>query len=794
MRVSLLPHEFASVPESADVADFSALVALIGSPQPASSKRGLPLYSPAEWPTGAAKRKNGVLRVHFGVLDLDDVTEQDLVEVLGGLACPYLLVSSWSHGSQPGKARARLLVPFSRPVEASEWLTFWPYLSGVLGRHRADPACSDASRCYWFPFHPENPPAEPLYIHDPSGEPIDVDEVLGASPSTSSTSSTSSAPGATHLVSREQLADLAAKKRRSRSPSVKALGEMLEKVLSGDPFAEEGHRDNALYKLCCAIAEAHPHADPESVADLFEPSLHIMQVLSPEGALGRRHVLEKLERKAKEPREALAGRIADVWAGRRAGAYSAEELESFSDQLGATSMRGRWIVQRGRSYYLWAGVLEDDGTCLEGRYRGPFGGDDVQNAARRLLSPAQSAGVVFDVVTEKSTRPKSAFELVRDYGIVAESVRVDLTADFSYYDAEADTFTEAPCPLRRLEPRYDPDIARWLEELAGPEHLSALEAWIAAATLLHEPCAALYLEGKRGTGKSLLAMGLARLWTEQGPTDLEEALAQFNESILGCPLVFGDEVVPKDWRGRAKTGEIREFVQARVRSLKRKHVATAKVYGCVRLILAANNREMLSSKGDETNNDIEAIVERFYHLPVRQEAAEYLASLPREKVGAWVTQDLLARHALYLRDTVPVVRSGRFLVSGHASELIRQMQSASGLRGALCHWLVSFLLDPSRLAQSTNRSLLRTHEGALCVNSRIVIEHWSSYTTHEEPPTANRLNQALTGISCRRVHLRDAKGHETWYRVVDTDVLSTWAEATGYATRETIETILSRGL
>ena len=29
-----------------------------------------------------------------------------------------------------------------------------------------------------------------------------------------------------------------------------------------------------------------------------------------------------------------------------------------------------------------------------------------------------------------------------------------------------------------------------------------------------------------------------------------------------------------------------------------------------------------------------------------------------------------------------------------------------------------------------------------------------------------------------RVHLRDAQGKETWYRVIDTDNLSNWAEET----------------
>jgi hypothetical protein len=129
---------------------------------------------------------------------------------------------------------------------------------------------------------------------------------------------------------------------------------------------------------------------------------------------------------------------------------------------------------------------------------------------------------------------------------------------------------------------------------------------MAAATFLNEPCAVLYLEGAKGVGKTMLAAGLSRLWTLNGATDLEQALAAFNGSLCHCPLVFGDEHVPTDSRGRMRTAEIREFVQAHMRVLKRKFMHPQPMMGCVRVILAANNKNLIHTTESLTQHDVQA--------------------------------------------------------------------------------------------------------------------------------------------------------------------------------------------
>lgn len=581
---------------------------------------------------------------------------------------------------------------------------------------------------------------------------------------------------------------------KSKKRGKQEIVEALRAVCEGQAFAQAGQRDNMLYRICATLAEKHPYASPESVGRLLAPSLALMGMDGPQ----LEDALEKMSRRKREERTKAEvdrdSRIAAYFKGRRDTPYTDAEIKAFEEQV-ESSMKRRWIIQKGRSYYLFGGLVDSDGVCREGTYFGPYTHDDVGNAARSILAPAVSAGVTFDITTEKTQRAKSPVELVREYGEVAACIAADLTANYSYYDTESSTLVEAACPIRDIVPREHREIDRWLRLFAGKEYPRLLE-WIAGVTLLREPASALYVEGAPGTGKTLLAQGLARLWSKQGPANFEEALnPQFNEALLQCPLVFGDEVAPKDFRGRVRTSEIREFIQARQRPLKRKWLPGAVVRGCVRLILAANNRELLASNEHLTTNDISALVERFFYIHTEEMAAEYLRTLMREKPGtieAWVEQDHIAEHALYLRDTVLVKRHARLIASGHASELTRSLTTSTGIRSAVCNWLVSFLLDPSRLLGTDSRALVRVHEGRLAVNTRVFTDHWDLYRTNTPSPTSSRISQAVSGLaSPGRIHLRDHQGRETYYRLVDTNNLVTWAEETGFATADGVRNAIT---
>lgn len=208
ITVSWFPHERPQPHERRveQYASFHAFAQALGPPRPYAAKFGIPMFSPAEWPAGAKKTLDSVMRVHFGVLDYDDVPLDDLVQLLARMDVPYVFCSSWSHGDPyktklalermeqhrgsreaaiekmlaawngpptqaPSLVRGRLIVPFSRPVEISEWRRVWNVLAKryTYGRATVDRSCSDASHCYFVPAHPKNPPAPPLYVDQSLG-------------------------------------------------------------------------------------------------------------------------------------------------------------------------------------------------------------------------------------------------------------------------------------------------------------------------------------------------------------------------------------------------------------------------------------------------------------------------------------------------------------------------------------------------------------------------------------------------------------------------------------------------
>jgi hypothetical protein len=203
---------------------------------------------------------------------------------------------------------------------------------------------------------------------------------------------------------------------------------------------------------------------------------------------------------------------------------------------------------------------------------------------------------------------KTLTELVDEYGTVADHVVIDLAAQQSHYDDKTRTLHYSTCPMREIEPRYVKEVDEWLTLW---ENASRLKDWLAVSMLISRPCAALYVEGTKGAGKSLIAMGVSRLWTEHGPSLLKNVIGSWNDDLLKCPIVFADEVLPDSLRRGGNSGTLRSFIQETKRSLTVKHMPNRQMVGAARLILAANNESLLETDEHLTTEDIAAIAERY---------------------------------------------------------------------------------------------------------------------------------------------------------------------------------------
>lgn len=75
-------------------------------------------------------------------------------------------------------------------------------------------------------------------------------------------------------------------------------------VYKGEPFAEKGQRDTVLFRMLQPLAEKFPRADPNMIADLFQPSIDAMSDV--DGAPSRETVVDKFERQVQYNRERAA--------------------------------------------------------------------------------------------------------------------------------------------------------------------------------------------------------------------------------------------------------------------------------------------------------------------------------------------------------------------------------------------------------------------------------------------------------------------------------------------------------
>lgn len=818
MRITLFKRVNDKKPASQEFGKFADLWPLFQhralQPGEAQSSRTPPTtgaFSPAEY-DGIGTSNNNVTRVHFGAIDIDGVAETDLKRILDIVKDLEVIVySTWSNhnpvSTKPGPLSFRVLFPFSRPIDVKEWKTYWTFAERwALGL--ADPQTKDPRRLYYLPTSPHNAPTNfAFYRPAPAGTggALDVDEALEAGARIMrSVLKHSAAPAAEQVEGRAllrqltalDLEDVAAHLKKRTSPSVKAVGTALQNVVAGKPYAEPGDRDKKLYQMTDAIAEFFPSCEPTSVAELFRASVVATCLAWNEGVPDDdlEKVVEKLARAQERRRKAhfeslaveherLKHRMKEAW--RAAGlerdhAYTEEELQGYAREAGTDvgGFQERWIVQRDDVYYVF----------FDGTYLPPITMSSLGRSLLRDLSPAHEVVDLFAAGEDKNTM-KPMDEILRDYSVPARQTIIDLTASRSRYDPTTQSIVEAPCPAgKNLEASFDPEVDTWLRALFGKRAEQGLD-WISVVTLLHKPCVALYLAGPAGVGKTLLAEGLARIWTKNGVTALGKALNVWNEGLTQCPLTFADETLPQDLVGKSTT-VLREFLQNSTRKLSRKYMPDATMIGHVRVILAANNDQLLQTNEHLSEADIQATAERFMYMPCQIEAREYLESLGDLHARSFVTTDKIAKHALWLRENRTIkddAEQGRFFFKGGSEELATALTTSSGVRSLICQWLTSFLFNRAILK---GRGLSTNHvfvvNGQLHVSPQAISDHWDVYLQHHRAPMISKIADALEGLGVgRTIQMRVGNAYVP-VKVIKSQNIEVWAEHNSIATREEV--------
>lgn len=756
------------------------------------NKKDCYLFSPALFAPGRRRALENVVSLSMLVLDVDGenhegVDESTMAEAISFLeetGTAGLLYTSWSHAKALPKWKFRLVIPLSRPVSVEDWPGFWHRANAIFGGI-ADTQCAEAAHMYFGVFvHPDDIGSS--FSHVVTGEPLNVDLVLQEvpPPSLKGKATSIARPLGTRKVTREELGALANKLKKRNSAHLAETGSKLALVSKGEIYAEPGERDITTFKITSVLAEHFPDGSAESIAAHFGPSLQLMSLQAPE-APTIADVVTKLQRhqltvqqRAEEDQEdkeaELRSRILEAFNDGRSTPYTPEEV---------LQIKGRWILQRMGTYYIWVG----------GEYRQAYVEKEVLSAAYRDLAPAHSVGVELFKMTAKGPERKSIGELMKDHGTVITNVELSLTARKSTYEPTRRVLIEAPCPLRNIQPCFHPEIAEWLKLMCPTDALhDKLLTWITTVTLLEEICVALVLTGPKGSGKSLLALGLSRLWSLLGPTGMNEALAQFNDGLLKCPLVFADEALPKDFRGHSKNQELRWHIQALSRPLLRKYLPAATLVGATRTIIASNDPEVLATAEVTGAHEIRATADRYLHIPVREGATVNYPSpaalfFQKTNTSGWVDRDMIAQHALWLRDNHKWEREGRFLIDVTDAELKRSMVNRNQAAAMLLQWLCGFLHEPELYKQSAKDPYcILVSDGKLLVNSRGVISNWSLYVEHERCPPPGALTRVLASLSHWRLQRNIPNVGKLNFREIDLEQVIAWAEYSGWTTKEKI--------
>lgn len=252
-----------------------------------------------------------------------------------------------------------------------------------------------------------------------------------------------------------------------------------------------------------------------------------------------------------------------------------------------------------------------------------------------------------------------------------DSLRATYIARESTWDPTKLELTLRQLRWAEFPATFHADIDTWLRALAGACY-PVLAQWLASCVALNRPAPALYLHGDANVGKTLLAVGLARLWTCEQPAPFKESLADFNEAAATCPLVFADEGFPDGM----SFAEFREMVTAPSRRVNEKYKAKYPVLGYVRIILAANNANALRYQrtGALTAADIRAVADRLLVINARPEAQSLLAGFDRQSMA----EKRIAEHVLWLASTVALesVESRMSAKPGGAMALLDALQTA----------------------------------------------------------------------------------------------------------------------
>jgi hypothetical protein len=693
------------------------------------------------------RSKKNVTQLDALALDIDDKTEEEINKSLEPLA-PYewFAYSTHKHNAfcANGHPRMRLVLPLRESIGAKDFFAVWDGLN-ALTHKVSDQSIRDVARLHFFPSTWSSSVETKTYHN--KGEWISSDFLVKNIPETILTP-----------IDTEDLKDVLRKVRKSHP-----LKELAVSLLSGESLGPPGTRHKAILDLTWYLAKRRPKASKSSVEALFEDSMRTSRIPErlPEVWIAFEGALQKIK---------------EDW-GHGKNLYTQEELEHIARVQDCTveELVQRWVIQKDGGGWILGET---------GNYRGPYQAKDFQAAIKIDL---ERAPIDLVTLTQNGVKKKDLADIVCDNGAVAINVQADYTVNVSKYYPFSRTFVEAVLPIRtEFRPIYNPEIHRWLE-LFGGYRKDKLHDWLSVLPNLGKSLCALYFDGVKGSGKTLLVQGFSRLWSPGGATKLAQVFSNFNSALTNCPVIFADEYIPKAKKNEPITEMLRELIGSSSRELTRKFHSDSTINGQIRLVLAANNEFLLQDAHLVSQEDRAAVAQRFLYHKIGKDAAEYLETIPREQKRQWLEHGI-AEHVLWLSENHTIKTPGkRFEVDGDESEIHRMLLTSGYWNRIVCEWLVRYLDNPL-IYDNAGQGYARIENGELLCNVQALTDSLTVYLQHTRvTPDTPRMGEALRALakSKDRVQLRQNHGRVRYF-AIDVEPLLDWSERYGVGNRDTM--------
>jgi hypothetical protein len=319
---------------------------------------------------------------------------------------------------------------------------------------------------------------------------------------------------------------------------------------------------------------------------------------------------------------------------------------------------------------------------------------------------------------------------------------------------------------------YDDTVSEWLRRMGGDHH-DHLRDWLALLTAPEKALPALYIKSAPGTGKSLLLMGLARLF-EGGAIGLGEVLVdRFRTGMLLSPLATADEGLATDHNIAIA---FRDLITTARHRVEPKGQALVDLEARFRTIICANNQGALPLPDKLSPDDRAAIIDRVLYIePLSGDMSPARMFDNGPQLG-WAPEGeddgKVARHVAWLiQNHEQVTAPGRLAIATYDTPWHKRLSQGGALGDRMVQSLARMLKETkactnygvmlgSELTQDNFRLVPKRNssKNELFVDLTSVKECWKGMHDHRLPDDI-RFREVLNSMGTSRQLRRHTDKH-----------------------------------